>query len=173
MKKIILFFLLTFPLFAHPHTFIDIYPTINFTDGSTKKINFIWKIDEMTSTMLIMDVDTDGNGKISSRENRFIRDNYFTVFEDFDYYTHIKKNGKKISFPKVKNFQATIENHRVCYSFDIEGDFKVTNTIIEFGDSDFYVAMVLKDKFIKVNGANATATGVDNDFYYGYKLEFK
>jgi ABC-type uncharacterized transport system substrate-binding protein len=173
LKKILLYFILTISLFAHPHTFIDVYPTINFIDGSSKKINFIWKIDEMTSTILIMDIDTDGDGKISSRENRFIRDNYFTVFEDFNYYTHIKIEGKKIPFPQVKNFKATIENHQICYSFDIEGDFKINNTTLEFGDSDFYIAMILKDKFIKVNGAKAIATGVDNDFYYGYKLEFK
>ena len=46
-------------------------------------------------------------------------------------------------------------------------------TVIEVGDTDFYVAMILKQEFLNITGANATATGVDNDFYYGYKVVFK
>ena len=173
MKKVLLYLIFTLSLFAHPHTFIDVYPTIKVTDNKTKVINFKWKIDDMTSTMLIMDVDTDGDGKINSRENRFIKNNYFTVFEDYHFYTYIRVDGKVIPFPKTKNFKATIENHRVCYSFDIEGDFDMKRTVIEVGDTDFYVAMVIKQEFLNISGANAIATGVDNDFYYGYKVEFK
>jgi len=173
VKKYLIYFIFTISLLAHPHTFIDVYLTINVKDGKTNSINFKWKIDEMTSTMLIMDVDSDGNGKISSKENRFIKNNYFTVFEDYNFYTYIKVDGKVIPFPKTKNFKATIENHRVCYSFDIEGDFNMKKTVIEVGDTDFYVAMMLKQEFLNISGAKAIATGVDNDFYYGYKVEFK
>ncbi len=172
MKKVILYFILTLTLFAHPHTFIDVYPTISVKDGVAKTIHFKWKIDEMTSSMLIMDVDSNGDGKLSAKENKFIQDNYFTIFEDYNYYTQIKIDGKLIPFPKVKNFKATIEDFRVCYSFEIEGDFEIKKTTLEFGDSDFYVAMILKKEFLNITGANATATGVDNDFFYGYKLEF-
>ncbi|MEA3229167.1 MAG: DUF1007 family protein [Campylobacterota bacterium] len=172
MKKYLILSLFTLSLFAHPHTFIDVYPTINIKDGKAQTIHFKWKIDEMTSSMLIMDVDSDGDGKINSKENRFIRDTYFTVFTEYNYYTHIKIDGKTIPFPQTKNFKASIENHRVCYSFDIEGDFDMKRTIIEVGDSDFYVAMVLKQEFLSIKGMNAQATGVDNEFYYGYKVEF-
>ncbi len=173
MKTFILYIVFTVSLIAHPHTFIDVYPTLNANNGVVKTINFKWKIDEMTSSMLIMDVDTDGDGKINSRENRFIRDNYFTIFSDYNYYTYILVNGKSIPFPKVKNFKATIEDYRICYSFDIEGEFDISKTTFEFGDSDFYIAMILKQEFLNITGVSATATGVDNDFYYGYKLEFK
>lgn len=172
MKKLTVFFLLTLSLFAHPHTFIDVYPRIVFTDGVASKIHFTWKIDEMTSSMLILDVDSDGDGKLSKKESEFIKDEYFTIFKDYNYYTFIRVNEKETPFPKVKNFVATIENHQVCYSFDIEGDFVAKDLALEFGDTDFYVAMQLKKKFVDVKGADIKVSDVDGDFYYGYRLEF-
>ncbi len=173
MKKYFIYLLFATVLIAHPHTFIDVYPTINVENGKAKTIKFKWKIDDMTSSILILDVDTNGDGKINSKENQFIKDNYFTVFEDYHFYTYIRVNGKVIPFPKTKKFQASIENYRVCYTFEIEGDFDMKKTVIEVGDTDFYVAMVIKQEFLNISGAKATATGVDNDFYYGYKVEFK
>jgi ABC-type uncharacterized transport system substrate-binding protein len=173
--KNILIYLIFFitELFAHPHTFIDVYPTIKVKEHHIEFLNFKWKIDEMTSSMLIMDIDQDGDSKISSKESEYIRDNYFNVFKDYGYYTFIRSSGVKVGKFIPKNFVATIEENRVCYSFDIDLNVDIDNFSIEFGDSDFYVAMILKDKFIDVSGATANSFGVDNDFYYGYKLELK
>jgi len=173
MKKLLFLLFTTLTLYAHPHTFIDVYPSLTFKDGISHKIHFSWKIDEMTSSMLLMDVDSNGDGKIDAKESKFIEENYFNVFVDYDFYTFIKIDGKQIPFPKIRNFKASIENNRVVYAFDIEGNFLKEHTAIEFGDTDFYVAMVLKDKFVTIQGATAKVLDVDGDFYYGYRLEFK
>ncbi|MEA3331727.1 MAG: DUF1007 family protein [Campylobacterota bacterium] len=173
MKEVVLFLLFSISLFAHPHTFIEVYPTIKVVDGVTKSIHFKWKLDEMTSTILIMELDKNGDGKIDEKESAYIRDNYFIIFKDYSYYTHIKIKGKLIKFPKPKNFIATIEDNKICYSFSLNEKYLVKETIFEFGDTDFYTAMVLKKEFVKISGAKAKVTGVDNDFYYGYRLELK
>jgi len=173
LKYFFLFILLGLDLYAHPHTFIDIYTQIEAKNYNTSSIHFKWQIDEMTSSMLILDVDTNNDGKLDSKESKLIEDNYFKVFKDYNYYTYIKVKGKNIIIKEILNFRASIENHKVCYSFDIKGSFPLKDTIIEFGDSDFYVAMVVKEEFLNVKGITASVTDVDNDFYYGYKLEFK
>ncbi len=173
MKIIFVFLLFITSLFAHPHTFIEVYPTIKVKDDKTTKLHFKWVLDEMTSTILAMELDQDGDGAINSQENLFIQDNYFSIFKDYSYYTHIIVDGKTIPFPKPKNFKATIENHRICYSFDIEENFNTTHTVIEFGDTSYYVAMVLKDEFLKIDGASATISEVDSESYYGHRLELK
>ncbi len=173
MKIVSVLLLLLISLYAHPHTFIEVYPTVEVKNSKFQTIHFKWVLDEMTSTILIMELDQDGDGRINEKENRFIEKEYFSMFESTSYYTHLKIDSKLIPFPKPKNFKATIENHRLCYSFNLDGAFDIKNTLFEFGDSDFYVAMVLKDEFVSIKGANAKVTGVDNDFYYGYKLEFK
>lgn len=172
MARIFLYiFILSHYLFAHPHTFIEIYPTISVKNDVTTNINFKWKLDEMTSSMLIMEFDQDGDGKISIDENRFVFENYFLTLKDYNFYTDIKIDGKIQSFPKPENFKATIENHKIVYSFDLKQMYNIKNTKFDFGDKDFFVAMILKKEFIRVEGASAKVNELDNDFYFGYQLE--
>jgi len=171
--KTIFFLLLSTLLFAHPHIFIDIYPDVVVENGIIKKLHFTWKIDEMSSSMILMDTDSNGNGKIDPNEEKSVEENYFNTMTDYDFYTFIKVANKKIPFPQITHFHPFMENHKMCYGFDLELHTKAKETSLEFGDSDFYVALTLKDKFVKIKGAKAKVTGVDNDFYYGYRLEFK
>ena len=173
MKILYSLLLFSMVLFAHPHTFIDVYPTMIVKDGIAENIRITWKIDEMTSSMLIMDVDTNGDGKLDSKESKYIEENYFNIFADYNFYTYIIINGKKIDIPTPTNFVATIENYRVCYSFDLKRKYILKDTAFEFGDTDMYTAMVLKDEFVTIKGGKAVVTGMDNDFYYGYRLEVK
>jgi len=173
LKIFIILTILFSSLFSHPHTFIDIHPTIKIVDDKNFIINFRWFIDDMTSTMLMMELDQNGDGKIDTKESKYAENEYFSIFEDYDYYTHILVNGKKVKFPVAKNFQASLQNNKICYSFDIKLKQNIKNTTLEFGDTDFYVAMILKDEFVDAKDLSTKVSGVDNDFYYGYKLEFK
>ena len=160
-------------LFAHPHTFIDVYPTITIVDAKGKNIHLKWSIDEMTSSMLIMDIDQDGNNKIDKEENTIAYKNYFSVYESYGLYTTIKLKDKVVALPKSTNFKASIVDGKLCFDFDLPLDFRAKDVTLDFGDSDFYVAMMLKKEFVNVKGAQAIVKGVDNDFYYGYRLELK
>ena len=172
MKYIFTFLIFFSSVFAHPHTFIEVYPTVEVQKSKFSSIHFKWVLDEMTSTILIMELDSNANGKIDKKENDYIEKEYFSMFKPYNYYTYVKVDKEVVKF-KPENFKATIENYKLCYSFDINGEFDIKNTIFEFGDSDFYVAMVLKDEFVTIKGASGKVSGIDNDFYYGYKLEFK
>ena len=126
----------------------------------------------MTSSMLIMECDENGDGKINKEENEFVYNNYFMALSDSNFYTDITINKKVQSFPSIKNFKTYIEKNKLVYSFDIEKEFDIKNTKFDFGDSDFYVAMVLKKEFITIKGASSKVNELDNDFYFGYQLEF-
>ena len=173
MKSILILSLFISSLFSHPHTFIDVYPTVKVQSNSTTVVNFKWILDDMTSTILIMELDKNGNGKIDEKENSYIYDEYFSIFRGYDYYTYIKVDGKNIKLPEPENFRATIENSKICYSFDIKLSYKIEDIVMEFGDSAYYVAMVLKEKFVDAKGLSVKVTKVDNDIYYGYRLELK
>ncbi len=171
MKVLFIVFLFIATLYAHPHTFVEVYPTLEVKNSKLSTIKFKWVLDEMTSTILIMELDSNANGKIDTKENNYIEQEYFSIFKDYSYYTYIMVDGKAIKF-QPQEFKATIENNRICYSFEINGNYDIKKTVLEFGDSDFYIAMILKKEFVDINGADAKVTGVDNDFYYGYRLEF-
>ena len=152
---------------------MEVYPTIKVKNNITTNINFKWKIDEMTSSLLIMEFDTNSDGKIDNKENFFIYGTYFLPLKDFNFYTDIRINGKMQTLPKPKNFKATIEDNRIWYSFDIEKKYNIKNTKFDFGDEDFFVAMILKKEFTNVKGAKAKVIELDNDFYFGYRLELE
>lgn len=173
MKSIFILFILISSLFSHPHTFIEVYPTIEVKNDSTSVVHFNWVLDDMTSTILIMELDQNGDGVIDEKESRHIEIEYFSIFKGYDYYTYIKADGKDVKLPEPENFRATIEKSKICYSFDIKLNYNIKDIAIEFGDKSYYVAMVLKDKFVDAKGLSVKVTKVDNDIYYGYRLELK
>ena len=173
MKIFLYIVLLCNLLYAHPHTFIEIYPTIKVTDKQITKLNFVWKLDEMTSSMLIMEVDENGDNKIDKKEQKYIYENYFNSLIDYNYYTDITINHKIKLFPKPNNFKSFIKNNRLCYSFEINKNINIDQVYFDFGDQDFFVAMILKKEFVTIDGANAIVTDLDNDFYFGYRLELE
>lgn len=134
IKKLYLLLILfcTIKLFAHPHTFIEVYPTIEVKNKKTTNIHFKWVLDEMTSSMLIMEFDQNGNEKIDKDENKYVYDEYFSSLKDYNFYTDIQINGKTQSFPNPTNFKATIENNKICYSFDINQSYDTKNTKFDF-----------------------------------------
>lgn len=174
LKKVIIYLIvLTSLLKAHPHTFIDVYPTLHVEGSSIIKTHIKWKIDDMTSAMLIMEVDSDGDGKINKQENDFVYENYFMSLSKSNFYMGIVVNDKVMTLPNPKNFQATIEDNRICYSFDIDKKYNIKETKFEFYDEEFMVAMMLKKEFVKAKDRKVKITGEDKDFYYMYRLEVK
>jgi len=131
-----------------------------------------WYIHYLSHAYDLLQIYKNSDGKISDSENLYVEKEYFSIFKDYHYYTYIKKGTKDIELPDIKNFKTTIENHKICYSFEMEIKENIKDISFEFGDSDFYVAMILKDEFVDIKNISHKVSGVDNDFYYGYKLEF-
>ena len=67
---------------AHPHTFIEIEPVVEIKNESINKLHIRWKLDEMTSMMLITELDSNANGKFEKRESDFIYENYFSSLDE-------------------------------------------------------------------------------------------
>ena len=168
MQKIILTIFILSNLFAHPHTFIDVYPKVVVKNNIVTQIDFKWIMDEMTSSMLIMEFDQNQNGKIDKEENKYIEENYFLSLKDYDFYTHLKPKYK------VTNFFADIKNEKIVYNFTFHL-FKKTilsNFKLQFYDTDLFVSMQLKEKLITQKIPHKIKD-LDGDFYYGYEIIYK
>lgn len=174
MKKVIIYLLLSISFMkAHPHTFIDVYPTLHLNGDKIIKTHIKWKMDDMSSAMLIMEFDLDANGKLDANENKFVYENYFISLKEYNFYMDIIVNNKITNLPIPTNFKAFIEDNRLCYSFDIEKKYNFKNTKFEFYDKDFFVAMMLKKEFVKAGKREVKITGEDKDFYFMYRLELE
>ena len=172
MKKLTyIFFILPLFLFAHPHTFLDVYAHVKSENQKIKSINFKWIFDDMTSQLLIMEFDQNMDGKIDKNEMEYIKTNYFDYLKQFNYYTNIKIENKS-QFAKPINFKSYIENMRVVYQFDLNFNYDKSKIKIELYDEDMFTALVLKKEFI-TSKIKYKVSDVDNDIYFGYRLEFE
>ena len=145
-----LLFLHTYVL-AHPHTFIEVEPNIKIKDEKIEKFHLKWTLDEMTSMMLIMELDTNGDGKFDKNENKFIYENYFSSLEKENFYMFINSNKQNIDI-HPKNFKASIDNNKLVYSFIIDKKINLDNLKIDFFDEKLFVGMILKNDYIKISG---------------------
>ncbi len=171
MKYFLLLILFLNSLYAHPHTFIDIFPTINNKNEKIDTIRFKWSFDEMTSQLLIMEFDQNLDEKLDKKEIAYIKDNYFDPLDEYGFYTDIKLSKKRIKTSPT-NFTAKIENKiNITYEFDIKIDTHKDNLQIEFYDQEMFTAFMLKKDFIKSN-LSYEVVDVDNDFYFAYRLQF-
>ncbi|MCR1816016.1 DUF1007 family protein [Aliarcobacter butzleri] len=169
---IILFFVSTITLFAHPHTFIDIFPKIYNKENIITSISMMWKFDEMTSELLLMEFDENGNGKIDEEEQKYIKENYFDSLKDYKFYTYLFIDKKPIPIIP-KNFKSFINKEkRIVYIFDFEINSDKNNIYIDFYDSENFTAFILKKEFVK-GEITYRISGTDKDFYYSRRLEFK
>jgi ABC-type uncharacterized transport system substrate-binding protein len=171
MKTILVWMVFITSVFAHPHTFIEVFPTIKTDKNQITQIEYKWVFDDMTSSMLLMEYDTNGNGKIDENENDFIYKNYFLPLDEYGFYTTVTSKGKSYKLKNIKNFQTQIIDNKIVYKFTVDNNLHLQNTQIEFGDKDFFVAMVVKKEFVK-SEVKYKVSDMDNDFYFGYKLEF-
>jgi len=167
MKYILLFIFSTL-LNAHPHCFVDVYPTIK-----KDSINIKWVFDEMSSQMLIMDFDTNHDGKIDKKESEYIYKEAFMHLREYDYYIYMHNGKKKLKTPDATGFKASIKNFRFTYIFTIKLNKDITD--IDFYDEDMFTAFVVEPEFLKIknNSKKITLKEMDHDYFYGYKLEFK
>ena len=156
MKHIFLILFFITSLFAHPHTFIEVYPTLYSKDKDIEKINIKWQIDEITSMMLIMEFDMNSNGKIDKDENEYIYENYFISLERYNFYMDVQSD-RSTSLPVIpQNFKASIVQDRIYYSFDIHDVVKIPNIKINFFDETLFVGLILNEEYIKTTTSNYT-----------------
>lgn len=168
MKTVSLFFIFSALLFAHPHTFIDVYPTVKKANMRVK-----WVFDEMTSQVMMMDFDTDHDRKLDAVESERIYINNFASLNSFDYYTYFYRNETKLPTAKAHSFRASAENERVVFTFTLPLPKEVNRVM--FYDEEMFSAFVLKEAFVKQANPQSRyrLKELDGDFYFGYILELQ
>jgi ABC-type uncharacterized transport system substrate-binding protein len=170
VKKLLILSLLYIYSFAHPHTFIELHPTFK-KDGENIIMNIKWHFDEMTSSMFMMDFDSNGDGKFDKQEKEIIYQDGFSHLDEFSYYTFIKIKNSKLS-TKITNFDVDFKNNKIVYSFDVLLDKNSFNSAkFDFYDQELYMAFILKDEFISNNtDRNLKITKIEDANYFGFSL---
>ena len=163
--------LFPFLLLAHPHTFLDVYTDVKSKNNQVESITFKWVFDDMTSQLLVMEFDQNMDGKLDENEVEYIKTNYFDSLKQYNFYTNLKVLNKS-QFTMPKNFTSYIEDMKVVYQFQIDINKNKKNIEVEIYDEERFTALVLKKEFV-TSKIKYKVSDVDNDIYFGYRLDFK
>jgi ABC-type uncharacterized transport system substrate-binding protein len=117
--KYVFLFIVTAPLFAHPHVFIDNSFDFIFDDESLRGIEVTWVFDEMFSASIIMDYDANKNRIFEEKESQAVERGAFSNLKNYDYFLHIDIDGKNFTIKTVNDFTAEITDNRMVYHFFI------------------------------------------------------
>jgi ABC-type uncharacterized transport system substrate-binding protein len=149
---------LTYILLAHPHVFIDYITDFVFDQHGLTGIDTEWYFDEMYSSMIIQEYDTDQDGIFSKKEIAFMQEEAFSNLRNYHYFAYITTPEKIDPVNTVENFTAHIEHDRLVYSFFIPCRILTgtSNKTVEicFYDVTYYVDLwPLNDDPVRITGA--------------------
>ncbi|MGD9157105.1 MAG: DUF1007 family protein [Desulfobacteraceae bacterium] len=175
--SILIFIGIAVSVLGHAHVWIDGAVIIKFDDQGMSGFRQEWVLDEMFSNMLIHDYDKNLNKKFEPKEVKDIYENAFINLENFDYFTHVKVDGKTFTIDRVKDFKAKIIDGSVVYHFfilcPVEAGKKYKEVKIAVYDESFYTNItILKDHIFFENDSDYDCRyeikkNKDDAFYYG------
>jgi ABC-type uncharacterized transport system substrate-binding protein len=164
-------------VWGHAHVWIDHGVIVRFDEDGMAGFKQEWVFDEMFRHMIIHDFDKNQNGTFDLAEVRKVHEGAFSNLRKFDYFTHVKINGKPFKVHFVKDFNAKIVKSRVVYHFfvpcHIQGTSAYKTVRIGTYDESFYTSItLLKDQVLFENDANyehhhEVELNKSEPYYYG------
>jgi len=144
---------------AHPHVFIEQETKIIFDEKGLAGVKIHWKFDEMFSTMICEDFDTDKNSILDKNEVATIKEKAFGYIATHNYYIHMKIDDKPFVVKFVKDFNATLNNGHLIYDFFIPCHVSAIKTqkkiTLSPYDPEYYSAIYFPDKkHLVIQGAD-------------------
>lgn len=113
-----LFNLCVAKVYAHPHVFVTYKIAFVFDEKNFSGFRINWLFDDITSSMMFEDFDTDKNGKIEGAEVKKIRAEILENMKEYNYFTNIKINGKNFKFIPFQDFKVQVKKNKViAYDF--------------------------------------------------------
>lgn len=178
IKTVIFLFLVPIIAFAHPHVFADVSLKIEVKNNQVNTVQISWHYDDMTSQILLMDYDKNRDGKFDKKESQFFKEQVFDTLKKYEYYTHIKVDGKKMPIDShLKNFFLTFEKNKfvVNYLISLQDTPQKSSIDIGFWDKEFYSSFDISSKFVTFGGKKLKfeIEEVEDDIYMGVVLKLK
>ena len=142
---------------AHPHIFAD--ATIEVTankDGTLGELRNVWRFDDVFSSSVLLDFDTNTDLKLDHDELEEISKTIRTSLADYDYFTFITRDGAPVKIGKPDHFHADFKDNKLLLVFSLRPVDKVPlkgKFNIGIYDPTLYTAIDFnKDEDMKVEG---------------------
>lgn len=167
----------TSPGSAHPHIWIDAAANLVLEHGALVGVRAQWKLDPFVSALLVEDFDADKDGVFDAEEATALEQATFVGLSEFGFYTHLRIDGVAYSPETVQEFQPTIRDDIVIYSFFVPlpdpADPSRQTVDVAFYDETYYTDLYTEDGWITVSGDQTSGCvptfrqDTESPFYFG------
>nr|WP_320015787.1 DUF1007 family protein [uncultured Desulfobacter sp.] len=156
--------LFPFPGIPHPHVFISQRTGFVFDDKGLAGFKVNWTFDEMFSVMISEDFDSDHNQALDAKEVAVIKEKAFGYIAPYNYYIHVRIDGKPFDVKFIKAFNAWLDNGTVCYEFFIPCHVTAVDmpkqVVLSPYDPEYYSDIYFPDR-APLNMENADAFSIE------------
>ena len=165
-QLLLAFLIILVPLtgIPHPHVFISQRTGFVFDDKGLAGFRVSWTFDEMFSVMISEDFDSDHNQTLDTKEVAVIKEKAFGYIAPYNYYIHVRIDGKPFEVKFIKAFNAWLDNGTVCYEFFIPCHVTAVDTpkqiVLAPYDPEYYSDIYFPDK-APLNMENADAFSIE------------
>ncbi len=103
---------------AHPHVWIDMRSSVNFTDkGVVDSIGVSWTFDEFYSQFATDGIDKNNNKKFDANELQDLANTYAKNLKDYRYFMYIETGGKLADTGAPTNAKAVFDKGQLTFVF--------------------------------------------------------
>lgn len=150
------------PAFAHPHIFAEARLEVETTsDNRISELRHVWRFDEVFSSSVMLDFDTNGDFVLDGEELARISEVVTGSLAEFDYYTTLTVNGTDSAIELPESIKVAFQDGQLLMFFAVTPDRPVpmSGTIaVGVFDPTMYAALdFVTDEDMVVTGASATS----------------
>lgn len=142
---------------AHPHMLAEASLQVTLApDGkSIKKLKHVWRFDDVSSSMFLVDLDADGDMKLDAAELKEGGKIMKESMAQFNYFQLVSRDGKDIEMNPPTEIFPTVEDNILVITFETTPKTPLLlNGKVDIGvyDPTFYVAIdFLEDDQLQVS----------------------
>ena len=133
------------PAMTHPHVFAEAKLSLVLKpNGTVQKLTHVWVFDDVFSSTVLVEFDTDQDLKLSEAELREVQNTIVESIGEYNYFQTIKSNGAEIKMARPPNLTARMDDQTLVISFDSSPEkILPLHGTVSFGiyDPTFYTAI--------------------------------
>ncbi len=148
---------------AHPHVFVEANMEVVLNEKSQfTELRHVWRFDEIFSATIIIDYDSNADGKLDEKELEEVTTTVKASIADYDFYTALRSGQTVIEFYEPEKLNAYYDDGQLIMFFSLNPskpyDMKKQPLKISASDTSYYVAFDFTEKNISFSGAEHTCS---------------
>ena len=153
----------TGPALVHPHVFAEARLDVMLNpDKSVKSLRHLWRFDDVFSSTVLMEFDTNADLKLDNSELQEVANTVNSSIAEYDYFQIVTADGKDVAMKPPAQLMVNFENDQLIILFESEpkDPLKLAGKV-DFGvyDPTFYTSIdFVEDENMAVEGLPSDCT---------------